>query len=59
MIDGGCSSTIHTYGAYYGLACSWVLTSGKYKPITNIKISYVSNIFAFIGTFSCGFTIFL
>lgn len=49
MIDGGCSSTIHTYGAYYGLAVSWVL-SGKYKPITNIKISYISNIFGFIGT---------
>jgi len=49
MIDGGCSSTIHTYGAYYGLAVCVVL-SKKAKPITNIKISYISNIFAFIGT---------
>ena len=49
MIDGGCSSTIHTYGAYYGLTVCLVL-SKKAKPITNIKISYVSNIFAFIGT---------
>ena len=49
MVDGGCSSTIHTYGAYYGLTVCLVLAR-QARPITNIKISYVSNIFAFIGT---------
>ena len=49
MVDGGYSSTIHTYGAYYGLTVSWLLAKKK-RPITNIKISYISNIFAFIGT---------
>ena len=49
MIDAGGSSVIHTYGAYYGLTVCMVL-SRKLKPITNVKISYISNIFAFIGT---------
>ena len=49
MIDAGCSSTIHTFGAYYGLTVCLVLSS-KAKPVTNIKTSYFSNIFAFIGT---------
>ena len=49
MIDGGASSTIHTFGAYFGLTVCLVL-SKKARPITNVKISYVSNIFAFIGT---------
>ena len=48
-VDGGCSTTIHTYGAYYGLTVCLVLAK-KVKPITNIKISYINNIFAFIGT---------
>jgi ammonium transporter Rh len=49
MIDAGGSSVIHTYGAYYGLTVCLIL-SRKTKPITNVKISYISNIFAFIGT---------
>jgi|JI10StandDraft_1071094.scaffolds.fasta_scaffold883555_1 ammonium transporter Rh len=49
MIDAGGSSVIHTYGAYYGLTVCIVL-SRKIKPITNLKISYVSNVFGFIGT---------
>ena len=49
MIDAGGSSVIHTYGAYFGLTVCLVLSS-KTKPITNVKISYISNIFAFIGT---------
>ena len=49
MIDAGGSSTIHTYGAYYGLTVCLVLAK-KARPITNIKISYLSNITAFIGS---------
>jgi len=49
MIDAGGSATIHTYGAYYGLTVCLVLAK-KAKPITNIKISYISNITAFIGS---------
>jgi len=47
--DAGGSMTIHTYGAYFGLTVCLILST-KVKPITNIKISYISNIFAFIGT---------
>lgn len=49
MIDAGGSSVIHTYGAYYGLTVCLIL-SKKIKPITNLRISYISNIFGFIGT---------
>ena len=49
MIDAGASSTVHTFGCYFGLTVCMVL-SKKARPITNVKISYISNIFAFIGT---------
>ena len=49
MIDAGGSSVIHTYGAYFGLTTCLVLSS-KIKPCTNFKMSYLSNIFGFIGT---------
>lgn len=49
MIDAGGSAAIHTYGAYYGLTVCLIL-SKKRKPITDVKTSYLSNIFAFIGT---------
>ena len=49
MIDPGASSTVHTFGCYFGLTACMVL-SKKAKPITDVKISYISNIFAFIGT---------
>ena len=49
MIDAGASSTVHTFGCYFGLTVCMVL-SKKARPITDIKISYVNNIFAFIGT---------
>ena len=49
MVDAGGSSVIHTYGAYFGLTACLVLST-KIKPSTNIKTSYLSNIFGFIGT---------
>jgi len=49
MIDAGGSAVIHTYGAYYGLTTCLILSS-KIKPCTNIKISYISNLFGFLGT---------
>lgn len=49
MIDAGGSATIHAYGAYFGLTACLILST-KIKPITNIKTSYLSNIFGFIGT---------
>jgi ammonium transporter Rh len=48
-IDPGASTTVHVYGAYYGLAACLVLSKVA-RPITDVKISYISNIFAFIGT---------
>ena len=49
MVDPGASSTVHTFGCYFGLTACLVL-SKRARPITNVKISYISNIFAFIGT---------
>ena len=49
MIDAGGSATIHAYGAYFGLTACLILST-KIKPNTNIKTSYLSNIFGFIGT---------
>ena len=49
MIDAGGSSVIHTYGAYFGLTTCLILST-KIKPMSDIKTSYLSNIFGFIGT---------
>ena len=49
MIDAGGSSVIHVYGAYFGLTVCLILST-KIKPSSNIKTSYISNIFGFIGT---------
>ena len=49
MVDAGGSSVIHTYGAYFGLTTCLVLST-KIKPSTNIKTSYLSNIYGYIGT---------
>ena len=50
MYDAGGSSAIHTFGAYFGLTVSYILG----KSILSTKkpsITYISNIFAMIGTF--------
>jgi ammonium transporter Rh len=49
MLDAGGSATIHVYGAYFGLTVCLFLST-KITPISNIKISYISNLFGFIGT---------
>ncbi|KAL1139015.1 hypothetical protein AAG570_009076 [Ranatra chinensis] len=48
VIDTGDSLTVHTFGAYFGLACSRVLGKPKYKDMEGS--SYQSDIFAMIGT---------
>jgi ammonium transporter Rh len=50
MFDDGGSSTIHTFGAYYGLAVSFII-GRKVVPLKKPDITYISNIFALIGTF--------
>lgn len=50
VYDAGGSTVIHTFGAYYGLTVSFIIGKSllpKNKP----KITYISNIFAMIGTF--------
>lgn len=47
--DVGGSTTIHTFGAYFGLGISWML-SKKIKPQSKAETNYNSNIFAMIGT---------
>lgn len=50
MYDAGGSSAIHTFGAYFGLTVSYIL--GKsIAPTKKPSITYISNIFAMIGTF--------
>lgn len=47
--DAGGSTTIHTFGAYFGLGVSWMLGK-KIKPQSKAESNYSSNIFAMIGT---------
>jgi ammonium transporter Rh len=50
-IDMGGSMYVHTFGAYFGLACSWMLGPKKIaKENPNIGANYTSNMFAAIGT---------
>lgn len=49
MVDAGGSATVHVYGAYFGLTVCLALAR-RARPRTNIKVSYFSNITAFIGT---------
>jgi len=50
--DIGGSIVLHTFGAYFGLACSMVLNTGKNKRPKN-KLSepnYHSDLFSMVGT---------
>jgi len=52
-IDMGGSMFIHTFGAYFGLACSLVyswMEEETVKDHKHNKASYTSNLFAYIGT---------
>merc|ERR1711935_849816 len=50
-VDMGGSMYVHTFGAYFGLACSWMLGPKKIADNNpNIGASYNSNLFAAIGT---------
>ena len=52
-IDAGGSMYIHSFGAFFGVALTWVMYYGekdKIKGNKNNHSSYVSNTFAFIGT---------
>lgn len=50
-LDMGGSMYIHTFGAYFGLAVSWMVTNkNKCHENPNNSSGYVSNTFAFIGT---------
>ena len=52
-IDAGGSMYIHSFGAFFGVALTWVMYCGKKDKIKGNKnngSSYVSNTFAFIGT---------
>ena len=49
IFDYGGSTVIHSFGAYFGLTVSFVL-GRSIKPNTKPQVSYISNIFAMIGT---------
>lgn len=51
--DAGGSMFIHSFGAFFGVACAWVLYYDKSEKINNHpcnKSNKMSNTFAFIGT---------
>jgi ammonium transporter Rh len=50
VLDVGGSITIHSFGAYFGLACALVMTPGNAKGHPQNSSSYKSNLFAMIGT---------
>lgn len=50
MYDVGGSTVIHAFGAYFGLTVSYILGK-KIQPTEKPQITYISNIFALIGTF--------
>jgi ammonium transporter Rh len=48
--DMGGSMVVHVFGAYFGLAASWVLTSDSAKQRSENSSDYRSDLFAMIGT---------
>jgi ammonium transporter Rh len=48
-LDVGGSMLIHSFGAYFGLTVSWIL-SNKLTPVTRATANYNSFIFGLIGT---------
>jgi len=52
-VDMGGSIFVHTFGAYFGLALSWVISSSKAVQISgneDNKSNYTSDLFSMIGT---------
>lgn len=50
VVDMGGSIFVHTFGAYFGLACSWMLTPKSKFTEKNEGSTYTSDTFAMIGT---------
>merc|ERR1719498_1627992 len=48
FIDAGGTIQIHMFGAYFGLACSYIL--GKPRKTTDGEVNIVSDILSLIGT---------
>ena len=49
--DIGGTIFIHTFGAYFGLACSWMMTNSKRTKDHNLNSSqYHSDLFSMVGT---------
>jgi len=48
--DVGGSMIIHAFGAYFGLAASWVLTSDRHKNQEKEAADYKTDLFAMVGT---------
>merc|ERR1712113_251241 len=50
VLDIGGSIVVHVFGAYFGLAASWVLTKNVWKDDPQNAAVYHSDLFAMIGT---------
>lgn len=49
-VDMGGSMFVHTFGAYFGLACSWALGPPNHEETKDEASVYHSDMFAMIGT---------
>ena len=49
-VDMGGSMYVHTFGAFFGLAVSYIITNIEKAKSEKNSVSYVSDIFAMIGT---------
>ena len=49
--DIGGSIVIHAFGAYFGLACAWVLGPKGSHDTKKVSTNYYSNLIASIGVF--------
>jgi len=50
ILDVGGSIVVHIFGAYFGLAASWVLTKSTWREDENNAAVYHSDLFAMVGT---------
>eukprot|EP00331_Platyophrya_macrostoma_P005968 CAMPEP_0176425376 /NCGR_PEP_ID=MMETSP0127-20121128/11354_1 /TAXON_ID=938130 /ORGANISM="Platyophrya macrostoma, Strain WH" /LENGTH=495 /DNA_ID=CAMNT_0017806529 /DNA_START=24 /DNA_END=1511 /DNA_ORIENTATION=- len=50
VFDVGGSMTIHAFGAYFGLACTWFISKKLAKDHPKNASNYNSNLFGMIGT---------
>nr|AKN21682.1 slc42a-2 [Schmidtea mediterranea] len=49
-VDAGDTIFVHTFGAYFGLGCAWVISGKDAREHENEESSYNSDLFSMLGT---------